>query len=111
MMKQILAGLMMLTFAACSSTTTIRSSDPSTKIYVDGEMRGTGMVSITDSKIVGSTTSYRLERPGCQPQFGQFSRNEQMSVGALLGGLVLVVPFLWIMEYKPEHYVEFSCTK
>jgi hypothetical protein len=33
-------------------------------------------------------------------------RNEQFSVGACIGGVLVLVPFLWIMGYKPDHTYE-----
>jgi hypothetical protein len=39
------------------------------------------------------------------------TRNEQFSVGACIGGVLVLVPFLWIMEYKPEHSYELTPAK
>jgi hypothetical protein len=94
---------------ACSSTTTIRSTDPAAKIYVDGEYVGKGTVSHTDTKIIGSTTMVRLEKPGCEPRTFNFARNEEFDAGACAGGVFVLVPFLWIQKYKPEHVYEFDC--
>jgi hypothetical protein len=95
----------------CSSTTTIRSSDPTAKIYVDGEYRGMGEVVHTDQKIVGSTTSVRLQKDGCRPQHFTINKSEQVDVGAVIGGLLVWVPFLWTMEYKDNHNYEYVCEK
>ncbi|MGE0762180.1 MAG: PEGA domain-containing protein [Bdellovibrionales bacterium] len=97
--------------AACSSTTNIRSSDPEAKIYIDGEMKGRGMVTHTDTKTVGSSTQVRIEKDGCEPMHYSFSRNEEFDVGACAGGVFVLVPFLWIQKYKPEHNYEYTCTK
>jgi hypothetical protein len=96
---------------ACSSTTMIRSTDPEAKIYVDGELKGRGTVTHTDTKIVGSTTSVRIEKDGCEPQYYTFSRNEEFDAGACAGGVFVLVPFLWIQKYKPERTYEYICTK
>ena len=56
-MKKILILLILLNLVACSSTTMIRSTDQDAKIYVDGEFKGKGSVTHTDTKIVGSTTN------------------------------------------------------
>ena len=98
-----------LIMSACASTTMIRVTDPGVKIYVDGEYRGIGSVSHTDKKVVGSTTSVRLEKTGCQPVTNTFSRNEEFSVGACIGGALVLVPFLWVMDYKAERTFEFAC--
>jgi hypothetical protein len=102
----ILAASML--FAACSSTTLIRVSDPDAKIYVDGEYRGKGFISYSDSKIVGSVTDIRLEKPGCETLNLRLHRNEEIEPAALIGGIFLV-PLLWVQRYKPEHNYEFNC--
>lgn len=94
---------------ACSSTTLIRSTDPASKIYVDGEYRGKGSVSHTDSKMIGSNTSVRIEKTGCEPRSFNFARNEEFDAGACAGGVFFLVPFLWIQKYKAEHTYEFEC--
>ncbi len=98
-------------FIGCSSTTLIRSSDPEAKIYVDGEFKGKGQYSHTDSKTIGSTTSVRLEKPGCEPMNYNFARNEEFDAGACAGGVFLLVPFLWVQKYKAERTYEYVCTK
>lgn len=109
MKKLILLTLAATYLAACSSTTTIRSTSSDVKIYVDGEYKGKGVVTHTDTKTIGSTTSVRLEKPGCEPQFFTFSRNEEFDAGACAGGVFVLVPFLWIQKYKPEHVYEYEC--
>lgn len=99
----------MLSVLACSSTTVVRTSDPAAKIYLDGELRGTGMITETNSKIVGTSTIVRIEKPGCEPDMYTFSRNEEFDVGACIGGIFTLVPFLWIMKYKPERVYEYRC--
>ena len=99
-----------LSFAACSSTTLIKSSDPATKIYVDGEFKGTGTVTHTDQKIVGSATHVKFKKDGCAEQSYVFSRNEEFDTGACIGGVFLLFPFLWIQKYKPEHSYEYECS-
>ena len=111
-MKSKLLGLFMLpvlclTFA-CSSTTMIRSTDPDAKIYIDGEYKGKGQVGYSDTKTVFSSTQVRVEKPGCEPLNITMSRNE-FDVGACIGGVFLLVPFLWIQKYKPEHTYEYTC--
>jgi len=94
---------------ACSSTTMIRSTDAAAQIYVDGNLMGTGTATHTDTKIVGSTTNVRIEKEGCMPQNYSFSRSEKFSAGACAGGVFVLVPFLWIMEYNPEHTFHYTC--
>lgn len=111
-MKRLVITLMVsVSFVACSSTTQIRSSDPDAKIYVDGEYRGKGQITHTDTKIVGSTTSVRIQKEGCQPMMYNMSRSEEFDPGACAGGVFVLVPFLWVMKYKADHYYEYECEK
>lgn len=95
----------------CSSTTLIRSTDPEAKIYVDGEYKGRGQYSHTDTKTIGSVTSVRLEKDGCEPMNYNFARNEEFDAGACAGGVFFLVPFLWIQKYRAERTYEFTCHK
>lgn len=105
------SAVVLATFlVSCSSTTQVRSTDPNARIYIDGEFKGTGSVTHTDTKIIGSTTSVRMEKDGCEPQSYSFSRNEEFDAGACAGGVFLLFPFLWIQRYKPDHTYEYRCT-
>ncbi len=95
----LLAGVIL--FSGCSSTTLIRSSPSGAKIYLNGEAVGTTPYSHTDTKIVGSTTHVQLEKEGYEPLNATFSRDEEVDVGAIIGGVFFLVPFLWTMKYKP----------
>ena len=107
--------LLITTLVSCASTTTIRAIDSSgsidrgVKIYLDGSYRGKGEIIHSDTKIVGSTTTVNLKRKGCHSTSYSFSRSEQLHVGALIGGIFFLFPFLWVMEYNPTHSYEFQC--
>ncbi|MBW3470288.1 PEGA domain-containing protein [Arthrospiribacter ruber] len=93
-------------FMSCSSTTLIQSNPSGAKVYLNGEPVGTTPYSHSDSKIVGSTTSVKLEKDGYNPLNTSFSRNEEADVGAIIGGVFLLFPFLWTMKYKPSRTYE-----
>jgi hypothetical protein len=95
--------------ASCSSTTLISVTDKEAKVYIDGEYKGKGGATHTDTKIVGSTTSVVLKKKGCEPKTYTFSRSEEFDAGACLGGVFVLVPFLWVMKYKPVRTYEFEC--
>ena len=92
--------------ASCASTTTINSSPSGAKLYLNGEPVGTTPYQHTDTRIVGSVTSVELEKEGYEPLITSFSRDEQADVGAIIGGVFVLVPFLWTMKYKPVHTYE-----
>lgn len=93
-------------FAGCASSTVIQSNPPSAKVYIDGNYAGTTPFTMSDTKMVGSSTQVRLEYPGYQPLDTVITRNEEFDVLACIGGLLVLVPFLWIMKYRPVHMFE-----
>ena len=97
-----------LALAGCSSTTMIRSNVPGAQVFLDGQYVGNTPYAMTDTKIVGSSTQVRIVAPGYAPTTATITRNEQFSVGACIGGVFLLVPFLWIMEYKPDHLYQLT---
>jgi hypothetical protein len=108
-MKIFIATLSLLLLSACSSTTTIRSSDPDARIYVNGEYVGTGQANYTDKKVAFSNNDVTFRKDGCEPNTYNFRRNEDPDGGAIVGGILVGVPFLWVTEYKDEHAYEFHC--
>ncbi len=95
-----------LLFASCSSTTLIQSHPSGAKVYMNEEYMGVTPYSYSDTKIVWSTTSIRLEKEGYEPFYTSLSRNEEVDVGAIIGGIFVWIPFLWTMKYKPVHNYE-----
>ena len=100
----VLAGAML--FSSCGSSTMIQSSPGSAKLYLDGESVGITPYTHRDSKIVGSTTSVKLEKEGYETYNASFSRNEDADVGAIIGRIFFLFPFLWTMKYKPSRTYE-----
>ena len=94
--------------ASCSSTTLIQSSPTGAKIYIDGEPAGNTPYSHSDTKIVGSTTSVKIVKEGYEPFITSFSRDEEVDVGAVIGGFFVMVPFLWTMKYKSSRTYELT---
>ena len=92
--------------SSCASTTMILSEPAGAKLYLNGEPMGTTPYSHSDTKIVGTTTEVRLEKEGYQTLHTSFSRNEQVDVGAVIGGILILAPFLWTMKYNGTHRYE-----
>lgn len=93
-------------FTSCASTTMIHSTPAGAKLYLDGENVGTTPYKHSDTKILGSTTMIKLQKEGYEDLNTSFSRNEKADVGAIIGGVFVLVPFLWTMKYKPSHTYE-----
>lgn len=104
MLSIALAGSILL--ASCSSSTMIQSTPSGAKVYIDGQPVGNTPYSYSDTKVVGSGTTVRLEKEGYETLNTGFSRSEQADVGAIIGGLFFLVPFLWTMKYNPTHTYE-----
>ncbi len=100
----VLAGSLL--FASCASTTTIQSNPSGAKVYLNGEAVGTTPYTHTDTKIVGSVTDVKLEKEGYETLNTSFSRSERADVGAIIGGVLVLVPFLWTMKYNPTRTYE-----
>jgi hypothetical protein len=100
------AGTLLCLVQACASSTTINSQPTGAKLYLNGEPVGNTPYTMTDTKIIGSTTTVRLEYPGYEPTSGAITRNEEFDAGACLGGVFLLFPFLWIQGYKSTHTFE-----
>ncbi len=111
-MKSIFSRIVLVFLAAviflssCSSTTVIQSIPSGAKLYLNGEPLGYTPVEYTDSKIVGSSNLVKLEKEGFQPLVTSFSKDEEVHIGALIGGIFFLFPFLWLMKYKPTHTYE-----
>ena len=108
MHSSLVKAACLASLAACSSTTVIRSNPSGAKVFLDGAYVGTTPYTLSDRKIVSSSTSLRLEYPGLAPMQTTISRSEEFSVLACIGGIFLLVPFLWIMDYKPDHTYELA---
>ena len=104
----LLAGSIL--FTSCVSTTMIQSNPSGAKLYLNGEYAGETPYTHRDSKIVGSTTTVRLEKVGYETFNGALSRNEEADIGAIIGGVFFLVPFLWTMKYKPSRTYELKPT-
>lgn len=103
--KHTVCGLLSaaVLLASCSSTTIIQSTPSKANVFIDGALVGTTPYQHTDSKIVGSSMVIKIEKEGYKPLVTTITRDEQVDVGAVIGGVFLTVPFLWTMKYNPTH--------
>ena len=107
-MKKYVVLLASLSLIACTSTTVIRSQPEGAKVYLGDEMVGQTPYVYSDNKIIGTTNQLTLKKEGYEDFTTSFSRNEQVNVGALIAGIFVLVPFLWVMDYKPTHSYEMT---
>jgi hypothetical protein len=95
-----------LLFSSCSSTTVITSQPPGAAVFINGQRVGTTPYPYRDTKIVGSCNALNLELDGYESVNTIFCRDEAADVGAIIGGLMVLVPWLWFMKYHPYRHYE-----
>lgn len=93
-------------FSGCASSTLIQSYPTGAKVYINGEPVGKTPYLYSDTKIVGSITNVDLVKEGYEPLYASIERNEQVDVGAIVGGFFFAIPFLWSLQYNPTHNYE-----
>lgn len=96
--------IMAVLLSGCASTTLIDSYPSGAYLYLDGQEVGQTPYQMTDTKIMFTTTTVRLEKENHEPFFTTICRNEEADVGAIIGGVFLTIPYFWAMKYKPTHF-------
>jgi len=104
--RWIAAVWMLAILSACSSTTMIHSVPPGAKVYADGNFIGSAPIPYKDNKVSLSNTRFRLEKEGYDPLEVVVMKDEEAHVGAIIGGIFFILPWLWILQYKPERTYE-----
>lgn len=95
--------------SACSSGTSIRVSDPDARIYVNGEYIGTGQGHYSDRRPAFSRQDVTVRKEGCEQESYTLRRNERPDLGAIVSAYYLVLPILWVTQYKQTHAYEYDC--
>lgn len=90
----------------CSSTTMIHSVPEGAKVYLNDEFKGYTPYKHADSAISGTTTPMVLKKEGYEDFYTNLSKNEAVDVGAVIGGIFFLFPFIWTMGYNPTHNYE-----
>ncbi|WP_224364575.1 PEGA domain-containing protein [Hyalangium versicolor] len=105
--RRLLAASTLLTlFTGCVSSTVIRSDPSGATVYIDGSRVGKTPYVHEDTKTVSSTTRVKLKKEGYEDFEAVIVRNEEFQLGPCIGGAFVLIPFLWVMGYKPEHHYE-----
>jgi hypothetical protein len=100
----VLASLIII--SGCASTTLLTTSPDNAYIYIRGQNRGTTPYKYSDIKVAFSSTPVTFKKTGYYDKNIILKKNEKIDEGALLSGIILYVPFLWIMKYDPYHSYE-----
>jgi PEGA domain len=99
----VICAITLCAFAGCASSTVLQSQPPGARVTINGATVGNTPYTLTDTKIVGSTTPIHLELPGYQPLDVAISRSEELDVLPLIAGIFLLIPLLWVMKYQANH--------
>lgn len=110
-MKPSVGAMLAAGLIGCSSTTIINSEPSGATLYLNGEKVGVTPYTHTDTKIVGSTNKVTLKKEGYQDVTTVFHKDEEIDIGAVIGGIFVWVPFLWTMKYKPSRTYEMVPSK
>jgi hypothetical protein len=98
----LIGAITLCAFTGCASSTVLQTQPPGATVAINGAIVGRTPYTLTDTKVVGSSTPIRFEYPGYAPLDVTLTRNEEVDVLPLIGGLFVLVPFLWGHEVPGE---------
>lgn len=102
-MKNLIAlTTALLLLCGCASTTLLKSNPPGAKIQVDGQVMGETPQFYTDKAVAGTVKTVTLKKEGYK-DLDSYIKREKFSVPNLIGGIFLLIPFIWILEYPSQY--------
>ncbi len=105
-MKRLIALILVFfILLGCGSTTVIKSNPSEAKLYLDGQFKGETPHTYGDRAAAGTMRTVTLKKEGYKDFTGHIKR-EQLSVPALIGGIFLIIPLIWVLEYPSEYIFE-----
>jgi hypothetical protein len=109
-MSRILICLFLLTFLlmGCASQTLIKSRPEGAEVYIDNIRKGTTPLVYSDTAVLGTAKAIQLKKEGYRT-LDTVIRKDEFKVGPCIGGVLVLVPFLWVLGY-PDQY-EFELEK
>jgi len=110
MKKIILLMVVFFFLVGCASTTAIKSNPPGAKLYLAGQEKGVTPYTHTDTSPAGTRRQVTLKLDGYKDFNGEIRRSE-LSVPALVGTCLVLVPVIWILEYPPQYTFEMEKLK
>lgn len=99
-------AILSVSIMSCTSTTMINTVPQGAKVYMNDEIKGTTPYKHVDSAISLTSTELTLKKEGYEDFYTTLTKNEQVDVGAVIGGVFFVFPFIWTMGYNPSHTYE-----
>jgi hypothetical protein len=92
----------------CTSKTMLITNPPGAKVYVNEEYYGESPAEYGDRRTVLASNEVRFELDGYQTKVAHFSKDERMNFLVAIAAYALIVPILWVMDYKSEHRYELT---
>jgi len=105
-MEKLIALTMVFFFLfGCASTTYIKSNPPGAKLSLDGQLVGETPTFYSDKAVAGKTKAVNLKKEGYK-DFNGYIKREKLSIPILIGGIFLIVPLVWVLEYPSQYNFE-----
>jgi len=102
MKKLVVLAMVFFFLCGCASTTLLKSNPSGAKIQVDGQVVGETPQFYTDKAVAGTSKTVTLKKEGYK-NLDSYIKREKFSVPNLIGGIFLLVPFVWILEYPSQY--------
>ena len=93
---------------SCSSTTLLTSTPSNAQIYIDGDLKGTTPYTHSDASISGSQKIVDIKKEGYDDFHTILTKKGRAHAGAIVGGIFLLIPFLWVVQYNIEYDYELT---
>jgi hypothetical protein len=108
--SRVLICFFLFTFflMGCASQTLIKSRPEGAEVYIDNIRKGTTPLVYSDTAVLGTTKPIQLKKEGYRT-LDTVIRKDQFKAGPCIGGVLVLVPFLWVLGY-PDQY-EFDLEK
>ena len=101
-MRIVAISVVLSLLLGCASTTKIHTKPEGAKVYIDNISKGTTPLEYSDTAAAGTEKPIRLEMNGYKTLVTVI-RKDKFQVGPMIGGILILFPFIWILGY-PESY-------
>ena len=96
--------------SGCASMTQIHSKPEGATVYIDNLSKGTTPLEYSDTAIAGTEKPIRLEKDGFKT-LDTVIRKDKFQVGPMIGGILILFPFVWILGYPDTYEFELEPEK